>query len=694
MHDKELVLDHLGILVTTYCNLNCRDCADLIPKRACHHYELDHLISDVAIVLENVDHIKEVLVIGGETLLYPWLSEVLDFCKSQQKIGKLIITTNGVSTPDERLLENFRRNKVLIRVSGYPGYVVPDRKKVLQKYKDSDLEVEDLESMQWYAMGNFKKRYRTEEELKDVFRTCAMKDCVTLGREGKIFFCSRQMTADETTFYPDPLENEFVNVRIEKNLRKRLREFYSLPYITTCDHCDGISCATKKTVPAAAQILKKETFLALLSLYFEIKDDHLSDLEKATAVMRALQLISDDIYRSYGVGPAVKIIELANKPECLAANWNGFMDYYLCLINELTKDYLYEVRSDSPYAFSQNIQGMRFLNRIIISDHADSSADILIEEQEIFDAVNKKWPVDLYTYNRLFVESKFGRIQNEDVKCIICGLPYTQYGILEKEMPVSTCNLSVTGQDIPYSILMAEKALEHDPGIEVVVIPIAYFQGCYDMSSDDAQLHRDVISYIDLPILGKKRNYVDKGCDQREQTILELYNHIYDLEKIREKRDKELICFLKYEDFFNEIFPQPLYGGLKFDAKMLSAEEKQKSAWITAQHNERVCTLNGYKETLRYLADFLRKMEEMKIKVLLFVPPATRYLVEASSKELQDFYYRNLVTKLFKGRYVRFLDLFDDERFDENDFCDFEHLNHGGAEKLTRIIGKVILNWS
>lgn len=84
----------------------------------------------------------------------------------------------------------------------------------------------------------------------------------------------------------------------------------------------------------------------------------------------------------------------------------------------------------------------------------------------------------------------------------------------------------------------------------------------------------------------------------------------------------------------------------------------------------------------------------MKIKVLLFVPPATRYLVEASSKELQDFYYRNLVTKLFKGRYVRFLDLFDDERFDENDFCDFEHLNHGGAEKLTRIIGKVILNWS
>ncbi len=34
-------------------------------------------------MLENVDYIKEILVIGGETLVYPWLSDVLDFCRSQ-----------------------------------------------------------------------------------------------------------------------------------------------------------------------------------------------------------------------------------------------------------------------------------------------------------------------------------------------------------------------------------------------------------------------------------------------------------------------------------------------------------------------------------------------------------------------------------------------------------------------------------
>ena len=75
-----MVIPHLGILVTTYCNLNCRNCADLIPKRCSVHYPLQDVIEDLTRILENVSAIEEVLVIGGETLLYPWLEEVIDFC--------------------------------------------------------------------------------------------------------------------------------------------------------------------------------------------------------------------------------------------------------------------------------------------------------------------------------------------------------------------------------------------------------------------------------------------------------------------------------------------------------------------------------------------------------------------------------------------------------------------------------------
>lgn len=92
---EKLIMPHLGILVTTYCNLNCRDCADLIPKRKKCHYELNDIISDMNIILDKVDEIGEVLIIGGECFMYPQLNELIAFCRGKEKIGRIIITTNG-----------------------------------------------------------------------------------------------------------------------------------------------------------------------------------------------------------------------------------------------------------------------------------------------------------------------------------------------------------------------------------------------------------------------------------------------------------------------------------------------------------------------------------------------------------------------------------------------------------------------
>ena len=387
----------------------------------------------------------------------------------------------------------------------------------------------------------------------------------------------------------------------------------------------------------------------------------------------------------------MRIIELSGDSSHLSGNWNMLMYHFLCLLNELTKDYDYDIRIDSPYARAQTGKDVNSINRITVSDHADPTADLLIEEQEVVDAVNQKWPIDLYVYNRLFINSKLEKLKTEPVECIVCGLSYTQYGLLESEMPVITCNLSVTGQDIPYSILMAEKALEYNPNIGTVVIPMAYYQCCYDMSADSAQLHKDVVSYINMPILGKCRNYTGEMHLYREQTAMEIYNQVYDLEKVREDRDKFIMSHLANENFFNEMFPQPLYGGLKFDFKTLSEEEKFSSAYITAQHNERVCTLDGYKETIKYLVNFLTKMEEKGIKVLFFVPPATRYLTASTCMELKDFYYQNIVSRISEFKRTKFLDLFDNKTFAENDFSDFEHLSYSGAKKLTKIIGKALL---
>lgn len=57
MH-QEIVMAHLGILVTTYCNLKCRNCADLIPKRERVHYEIEAIKKDVLKLLYH-EELKE-----------------------------------------------------------------------------------------------------------------------------------------------------------------------------------------------------------------------------------------------------------------------------------------------------------------------------------------------------------------------------------------------------------------------------------------------------------------------------------------------------------------------------------------------------------------------------------------------------------------------------------------------------------
>ena len=40
-------MEHLGVRVTTFCNLNCKDCADLVPYEKSCHYEYEDIVNDL-----------------------------------------------------------------------------------------------------------------------------------------------------------------------------------------------------------------------------------------------------------------------------------------------------------------------------------------------------------------------------------------------------------------------------------------------------------------------------------------------------------------------------------------------------------------------------------------------------------------------------------------------------------------------
>ena len=688
---EKIRINHLGILVTTYCNLNCRNCADLIPKRERKHYKLRDIKNDLYRILEVVDFIEEILVIGGETLLYPDLKEVLDFCREQPKIGKIIITTNGTMMPEKALLDSLKRNGVLMRVSGYPEHIAPDRTEIINKYKEYGLETEDLDQMLWQDIGNEQKRGRSEEELKKVFGSCGMKTCVTINSDGKIFYCSRQMTADELSIYPNPKENEYVDVRNSNDLEQDFKDFYALSYISTCDYCDGISCATSRLVPTATQILNKTVFLELIEEYGILTADNCSGKEKEDVLNRIICTLDSNLENLNDFKETEQLVAaLQEYIDVFTENaYNIFVNTLKNLLDAMISDYDFEISQQVPYGRQYKIPDGRNLIKIGLYP-MDKNADILLAEKELWDAAYEKYPMDIFVYNRLFVESKLKRLEKEDIECIVSGLSYTQYGILEGQMPVSTVNLSVTGQDVPYSVLMARHALKRNPRVRTIVMPMTYYQGCYDMSDDDFLLHHHVVSRINVPVLNDARNF--KGNIGKsgycEGNPLKIYEVAADLNALRNLWEEKLTNDLMHMEFFNAMNLQAPFGGLRFDFRELPTEEgKFDSAKITASHNERICTKKGYLEVVKYLVPFLEEMREKGRKVIIFVPPMTEYLYQSYHKELRDFYYEKIVTLLNDYDNVTFADLAADESFMETDFCDFEHLNSNGANKLTKIIG-------
>lgn len=688
-------MEHLGILVTTYCNLNCRNCADLIPKRERKHYKIDDIKRDLCRILAAVDFIEEVLVIGGETLLYPDLIQVLDFCMGQPKIGKIIITTNGKMMPGEALLDCLRRNQVLVRISGYPEHVVPNRREILDKYRDYEVEVEDLDNMTWLSIGDEHKRGRTVEELKRVFASCCMRACVTINSDGKMYYCSRQMSADELPIYPDPKENEYIDVRNTSDLEESLRAFYSLSYISTCDYCDGISCATKMAVPAATQILDKAAFLEAVEAYEILTDENCPAVEKEDAIKKVWHILDAYVEKLYDFSETTELIEAFQKytSDNSEETYNLLIGSLKNLLDAMTEDYSFEASENVPHRLEHKIHNSSNLIKVGMYP-ADKDADILLADVDIIKALDEKYPMDDMVYNRLFIESKLKRLETEDVTCIVSGLSYTQYGILEGRMPFSTVNLSVTAEDTPYSVLMAEHALKINPKVETVVMPMTYYQGCYDMSDDDIELHKQVVSRVNIPILNNARNFQDSVRGENGYYVgkpLKIYEKVLKLDALRVAQENIIRDELMHMEYFNEMNPQNPSGGLKFDFQQLaSREEKLASAKITAEHNERICTSAGYSEVIKYLKHFLDMMQAAGKRVLVFVPPMTEYLYESYHKELKAFYYDKIVTLLERYDNVIFTDLAADKRFLETDFCDFEHLDYSGAEKLTQIIGSLI----
>jgi hypothetical protein len=90
-------------------------------------------------------------------------------------------------------------------------------------------------------------------------------------------------------------------------------------------------------------------------------------------------------------------------------------------------------------------------------------------------------------------------------------------------------------------------------------------------------------------------------------------------------------------------------------------------------------------DNFRILEEIDSLLKEAHVQLIFLNTPKTRCFTQAYNASFNTSYYKKL-KEFAAGRNIPFLDFGSDERFDENDFRDFDHLNLTGSRKICEYI--------
>lgn len=255
---EELSINNIDLVVTQFCNLKCRDCGSLIPyyQKPCH-FEYEKIILYFDRLLQSVDSIKELRLLGGETFLYPDLVRLVDYYCSNSKIKKVVIYSNGVMKPANSVMEKLSNEKVLIRISNY-GKLSKNIVEIIEVCKLRNIKYEVLDSMIWRDMGDVERREYTKEQCVNVYEKCENAKCPSFCK-GKLYICPRAAHGEVLGFYKNGI-NEYIDFTDDDinydNYKEKIEDLlFGRNFFEACFYCNGNN-KWENAIPAAIQVEK------------------------------------------------------------------------------------------------------------------------------------------------------------------------------------------------------------------------------------------------------------------------------------------------------------------------------------------------------------------------------------------------------------------------------------------------------
>lgn len=242
---RHIFLKRLELDVTSKCSLHCKYCSNMMQYYE-RPYDLDaeQILMDLSRMLELVEWIDEILLIGGEPFMYRKLAELLtEISKNEEvkrKVGQMELVTNGTIVPDDTTMGALKEAKVFVMISNY-GDKSRNLDKLVNKLCEFSIRYAVMSLPYW---ANVEQYVDAKEIMTEKDRMRWRKEmCSTLHRvvdSGKFYLCCHLKSLDQLSAISAEAKGCFVDI-YDENVIDKMEKYLSdnEPLPKACSWCNG-----------------------------------------------------------------------------------------------------------------------------------------------------------------------------------------------------------------------------------------------------------------------------------------------------------------------------------------------------------------------------------------------------------------------------------------------------------------------
>jgi len=236
--ESKTYLRSLDVVITTKCSMNCESCCNLMQYYVAAKNTDDEILKAVKVMRDNVDHISEYRLIGGEPLMNKKWAKITNGILDQDPGRTVYIYTNATICPKDEQLESFHGKNVHFYITDYDE-LSRNIDRLIESLNKHGIGYYRKPAGMWVDCSRIRQHHRTIPRLKQVFKECCAKRLYTL-LNGILSTCPFISNAANLKAIPDNKADYVDLLSDDDNLKNKIRKLVKMEnFFPACDFCDG-----------------------------------------------------------------------------------------------------------------------------------------------------------------------------------------------------------------------------------------------------------------------------------------------------------------------------------------------------------------------------------------------------------------------------------------------------------------------